>query len=171
MNALPLVIVVAVAENGVIGRRGQLPWRIPGDLKHFKAVTMGKPLVMGRKTYESIGRPLPGRANIVLTRDQDWRAEGVRVGHSLDEVLRLANEAAQQSGANEIAIIGGHALFEETLPRAAKIELTEVHASPQGDVFFPDYDRAAFRETRREGPLRGENDEYAYSVVTLERKG
>ena len=169
MNSLPLVLVVAVAENGVIGRGGQLPWRIPGDLKHFKSVTMGKPVVMGRKTYESIGRPLPGRANIVLTRDPAWRADGVRVGHSLDAVLRIANEEAKKSSAPEIAIIGGRALFEETLPRAAKIELTEVHAAPEGDVFFPDYDRAAFRETRREGPLQGAQDEYAYSVVTLER--
>ncbi len=169
MNSLPLVIVVAVAENGVIGREQLLPWRIPGDLKHFKAVTMGKPLVMGRKTYESIGKPLPGRTNLVLTRDQDWRAEGVIVAHSLEEILRLANEDANKTGANEIAIIGGSSLFEELLPSVSKIELTEVHASPEGDVYFPQYDRTSFRETRREGPMQGEKDEYAYSVVTLER--
>lgn len=170
MNSLPLVLVVAVAENGVIGRKGQLPWRIPGDLKHFKAVTMGKPMLMGRKTYESIGKPLPGRTNIVLTRDKNWHAEGVLVGHSLDEVVRLANEDARKTGAHEVAIIGGSSLFEETLPAAAKIELTEVHALPEGDVFFPYYDRARFRETRREGPMQGEKDQYPYSVVTLERK-
>lgn len=169
MNSLPLVIVVAVAENGVIGREQLLPWRIPGDLKHFKAVTMGKPLVMGRKTYESIGKPLPGRTNLVLTRDQDWRAEGVIVAHSLEEILRFANEDANKTGANEIAIIGGSSLFEELLPSVSKIELTEVHASPEGDVYFPQYDRTSFRETRREGPMQGEKDEYAYSVVTLER--
>lgn len=170
MNSLPLVLVVAVAENGVIGRRGAMPWRIPGDLKHFKAVTMGKPMVMGRKTYESIGKPLPGRISLVLTHDKNWHADGVIVGHSLDEILKLASEAAQQSGASEIAIIGGSALFDETLPLAAKIELTEVHAKPEGDVYFPKYDRGAFRETRREGPMQGEKDDYAYSVVTLERK-
>lgn len=170
MNSLPLVLVVAIAENGVIGRRGALPWRIPGDLKHFKAVTMGKPMVMGRKTYESIGKPLPGRTSLVLTHDKDWRADGVIAGHSLEEVLKLANEAAKQSGASEIAIIGGSALFEETLPRAAKIELTEVHAKPEGDVYFPKYDRSAFRETRREGPMQSEKDDHAFSVVTLERK-
>ena len=170
MNSLPLVLVVAVAENGVIGRKGQLPWRIPGDLKHFKAVTMGKPMVMGRKTYESIGKPLPGRTSIVLTRDKSWRADGVLVGHSLEEILKLANDDAKKSGASEIAVIGGSALFEETLPIAAKIELTEVHAKPEGDVFFPDYDHAAFRETRREGPMQSEKDDHAYSVVTLERK-
>jgi dihydrofolate reductase len=165
-----LVLVVAVAENGVIGRNGQMPWRIPGDLKHFKAVTMGKPVVMGRKTYESIGKPLPGRTNIVLTRDKHWRAGGVLVGHSLDDVLKLANDDAKKTGAREIAIIGGSALFEETLPIAAKIELTEVHAKPKGDVLFPKYNRSAFRETRREGPMQGEKDDHPYSVVTLERK-
>lgn len=170
MNSLPLVIVVAVAENGVIGREQQLPWRIPSDLKHFKTVTMGKPLVMGRKTYESIGRPLPGRTNLVLTRDPDWRADDdVVVAHSLEEILRLANEDARKTGASEIAIIGGSSLFEELLPSVRKIELTEVHASPEGDIYFPEYNRAAFRETRREGPIQGEKDEYAYSVVTLER--
>lgn len=170
MNSLPLVLVVAIADNGVIGRNQHLPWRIPGDLKHFKAVTMGKPMIMGRKTYESIGKPLPGRTSVVLTSDKNFRAEGVLVGHSLDEILKLANEDAKKTGAREIAVIGGSALFEETLPFAAKIELTEVHASPEGDVFFPHFDRAAFAETRREGPMQGEKDEYAYSVVTLERK-
>jgi dihydrofolate reductase len=170
VNSLPLVLVVAVAENGVIGRKQQLPWRIPGDLKHFKAVTMGKPMLMGRKTYESIGKPLPGRTSIVLTRDKSWLADGALVGHSLDEILKLANDDAKKTGATEIAVIGGSALFEETLPMTAKIELTEVHAKPEGDVFFPDYDRSAFVETRREGPMQGEKDDHAYSVVTLERK-
>lgn len=170
MNSLPLVLVVAVAENGVIGRKGGLPWRIPGDLKHFKAVTMGKPMVMGRKTYESIGKPLPGRTSVVLTRDKNWRVDGVLVGHSLDEILKLANEEAKRTGASEIAIIGGSALFDETLPIAAKIELAEVHAKPEGDVFFPKFDRTIWRETRREGPMQSEKDDHAYSVVTLERK-
>lgn len=169
MNSLPLVIVVAVAENGVIGRQQQLPWRISGDLKHFKAVTMGKPMVMGRKTFESIGKPLPGRTNLVLTSDKEWRAEGVVVAHSLDEILRLANEDAKRTGAREITIIGGSSLFRELMPSVSKIELTEVHASPEGDIYFPAFDRSAFRETRREGPTQGEKDEYAYSVVTLER--
>jgi dihydrofolate reductase len=170
VTSVPLVLVVAVAENGVIGRKGRLPWRIPGDLKHFKSVTMGKPVVMGRKTYDSIGKPLPGRANIVLTRDRNWRADGVIAGHTLEEVLRIADAEARKAGAKEIAVIGGVTLFKETLPLAAKIELTEVHAKPQGDIYFPNYDRAAFRETRREGPQQGEKDDHAYSVVTLERK-
>jgi len=169
VNPLPVVIVVAVAENGVIGRNGQMPWRIPGDLKHFKSVTMGKPVVMGRKTYDSIGKPLPGRTNIVLTHDRSWRADGVLAGHSLEEVMRLANEDARRTGASEIAIIGGSTLFEKTLPVADKIELSVVHASAEGDVFFPDYDKSAFKETRREGPMQGEKDDYPYSTVTLER--
>lgn len=170
MNSRKLVIVVAVAENGVIGRNGGMPWRIPSDLKHFKTITMGKPVVMGRKTFESIGRPLPGRTNIVLTRDRNWRADGALTGQSLEEVLRLANEGAARSGTGEFAIIGGSTLFEKTLPMAARIELTEVHARPEGDVFFPEFDRSEWRETRREGPIQDEKDEYPYSVMTLERK-
>jgi dihydrofolate reductase len=127
-------------------------------------------MIMGRKTYDSVGKPLPGRTSIVLTRDKGWRADGVLVGHSLDDVLKLANNDAAKTGAKEIAVIGGSALFEETLPIAAKIELTEVHASPEGDVLFPKYDRGAWRETRREGPMQSEKDDHAYSVVTLERK-
>jgi dihydrofolate reductase len=169
VTPLPLVLVVAVAENGVIGRAGQLPWRIPGDLKHFKAVTLGKPVLMGRRTWESIGKPLPGRANIVLTRDPRWRAEGTFGAPSLDAAFAIANREALALGAGEIAVIGGSALFAETLPRAARIELTEVHASPAGDTFFPSFDRSEFSETRREGPQRGPKDEYAWSAVTLEK--
>lgn len=171
MSALPLVLVVAVAENGVIGNKGQLPWHIPGDLKHFKSVTMGKPIVMGRKTYESIGKPLPGRANIVLTRDRHWSADGIRIAASLEDALRIGAEEAKKAGAEEIAVIGGSALFAETLPIAAKIELTEVHASPEGDTFFPPYNKKDYRETRRAPRQQGERDDHPYSVVTLERIG
>ncbi len=167
--SIPLVLVVAVAENGVIGRNNRLPWRISGDLKHFKAVTMGKPVVMGRKTFESVGKPLPGRTNIVLTTDKAWRANGVIVASDLDAALLAAEADAKRVGATEIAIIGGVALFRETLPRAAKIELTEVHASPEGDTYFPEYDKSAFRETRRDGPHKGEKDDHPWSAVTLER--
>lgn len=170
MNTLPLVLVVAVAENGVIGRKGDLPWRIPGDLKHFKAVTMGKPVVMGRKTYDSIGKPLPGRPNIVITRDKSFHAEGVRVANGFEDVLQASNEAAQKIGASEIAIIGGYGLFEHFLPQAARIELTEVHATPDGDVKFPAFDRSQWKETRRDGPHQGANDDHPYSIVTLERR-
>ena len=165
---IPLVLVVAVAENGVIGRKGALPWRIPGDLKHFKSVTMGKPVVMGRKTYDSIGKPLPGRPNIVITRDRSFHAEGVRVANGFEDVLNAAEDEARKIGAKEIAIIGGYGLFVHFLPLAARIELTEVHGKPEGDVKFPGFDRAPWKETRREGPHKGPNDDYPYSIVTLE---
>lgn len=165
----PLVLVVAVAENGVIGRKGGLPWRIPGDLKHFKAVTMGKPVIMGRKTYESIGKPLPGRPNIVITGDRNFCIEGVRVVNGFEDALQAAGEEAGKIKAGEIAIIGGYGLFEYFLPQAARIEMTEVHARPNGDVFFPKFDRTKWKETRREGPRRGPKDDYPYSIVTLDR--
>jgi dihydrofolate reductase len=166
----PLVLVVAVAGNGVIGRKGALPWRIPGDLKHIKSVTMGKPVVMGRKTWDSIGKPLPGRPNIVITRDKNFRAEGVRVANGFEDVLDAAEDEARKIGASEIAIIGGYGLFEHFLPAAARIELTEVHGKPEGDVKFPEFDRALWKETRREGPRKGAKDDYSYSIVTLERR-
>lgn len=170
MKTPRIVLVVAVAENGVIGRNGGLPWRIPGDLKHFKAVTMGKPVVMGRKTYDSIGKPLPGRPNIVITRDRNFRAEGVRVTNGFEEVLDAANEEAKRIGVSEIAIIGGYGLFAHFLPMVARIELTEVHAKPDGDVRFPRFDRSEWKETRRDGPHQGPKDDHPYTIVTLERR-
>lgn len=170
MKTLPFVLVVAVAENGVIGRKGDLPWRIPGDLQHFKAVTMGKPVVMGRKTWNSIGKPLPGRPNIVITRDKNFRAEGVRVANGFEDVIHTATEEAGKIGANEIAIIGGYGLFEHFLPLASRIELTEVHAKPDGDVKFPAFDRTQWKETRRDGPHQGPKDDHPYTIVTLERR-
>jgi dihydrofolate reductase len=154
-------IVVAVAENGVIGNRGALPWRIPEDLKRFKALTMGKPVIMGRKTWDSLPRrPLPGRTNIVVTRNPEFRAEGAIVAHGFDE-------AVAKAGADEIAVIGGEAIFAAALPLAETIHLTEVAASPEGDAFMPPIDRTLWREVSREGPY--EADGLRYSFVTLER--
>lgn len=165
-----VVLVAAVAENGVIGREGGLPWRLPGDLKHFKAVTIGKPVIMGRKTFASIGKPLPGRPNIVVTRDRAFAAQGVQVARDLVAALAMAEAEADRLGAGEIAVVGGAALFEAALPRAARIEWTEVHAAPPGDVHFPEFDRSRWRERARVGPLRGPGDEFSYSFVTLERR-
>jgi dihydrofolate reductase len=137
-----LSLIVAVAENGVIGKDNRLPWHLPEDLRYFKQVTLGKPVVMGRKTFESIGRPLPGRSNIVVTGDPDWRAEGVLVAHSLEEALTLAS-------GEEVFVIGGARLFAEALPRAQRLYLTEIHRAYQGDVRFPDWNRAEWRETAR----------------------
>jgi dihydrofolate reductase len=170
VSALPLVLVVAVAENGVIGRRGALPWRLPGDMKHFKAITMGKPVVMGRRTFESIGGQLKGRANIVLSRDPFFRAEGIRTAAELDSALAIAEEEARRLGASEVAVIGGEALFAATLPRAARMEITEVHAAIAGDTHFPRFDRNDWREIARDGPHQGTGDAYSYSFVTLVRR-
>jgi dihydrofolate reductase len=165
-----LVLVAAVAENGVIGRDGDMPWRLPGDLKHFKALTLGKPVIMGRRTFDSIGRkPLPGRPNIVMTRDKNFRANGVAVVADLEEALRLAEKEAARLSVDEIAVIGGSTLYAEALPRADRLYLTEVHAKPEGTVRFPDFDRSAWREVSREGPQREPGEAHTYTFVTLER--
>jgi dihydrofolate reductase len=166
-----LVLVAAVAKNGVIGRDGDMPWRLPGDLRHFKKLTLGKPVIMGRRTFDSIGRrPLPGRPNIVLTRDADFRAEGVLVAGDFAAALRIAEEQAAGLQADEIAVIGGSVLYAEALPRAHRLYLTEVHAAPKGDTHFPTIDRAEWRETARDGPHQSPGEDYAYTFVTLERR-
>ena len=160
----PLVLVLAVADNGVIGALGAIPWRIPEDMKRFKALTMGKPIVMGRKTYESFPkRPLPGRTNIVITRDAAYVAAGAVVVHSLEAALARAN--AENPAA--IAICGGEAIYMAALPRATHIELTEVHIAPQGDTLFPRELFHGWRETAREEHATAEGLKYSY--VTLER--
>jgi dihydrofolate reductase len=166
----PLVLVAAVADNGVIGSDGSLPWWLPGDLKHFRQVTMGKPIVMGRRTFDSIGRPLPGRSNIVLSGNANFRAEGVRTAANLDAALAIAEDEAKRLGVGEIAVIGGRTLYAETLPRAARIYLTEVHAKPDGNVQFPAFNKSEWNEVTREGPFQGEHDAHPYSFVVLDRR-
>ena len=159
-----IILVVAAGENGVIGVNGTLPWRIPEDLKRFKALTIGKPNIMGRKTWESLPRkPLPGRTNIVVTRDAAYRAEGARIAHSFEEALAIA----RGENPSEIAVIGGEAIFAAALPVADRIELTEVAAAPDGDAFMPRFDRKDWRETQRESPQEPAGLRYAF--VTLER--
>lgn len=157
--------VLARADNGVIGVDNAIPWRIPEDLKYFKAITMGKPIVMGRKTWDSFPKkPLPGRTNIVITRDTDWRAEGAVVAHSLDEALAKA----ESENPDEIAIIGGAEIYKLALPRANRIYLTEVHMDAAGDASMPAFDSAQWRETAREDHVAADNLRYSY--VTLERR-
>ena len=151
---------LARADNGVIGQNGELPWRLPTDLKRFKAQTMGKPMVMGRKTFESFPSPLPGRRHIVLTRDRDWWAEGAEVAHKPETALALA-------GDGDIAVIGGAEIFALFLSQADRIELTEVHAAPEGDASVPAFG-LAWHETARED-FAAEAGRPAYSFVTLER--
>ncbi|MEW6257581.1 MAG: dihydrofolate reductase [Pseudomonadota bacterium] len=165
-----LTHIVAVGENGVIGRGQDLPFRLPSDLKRFKALTWGKPLVMGRQTFLSIGRPLPGRISIVLSGDPAFAVpEGVRLARDLPAALDLAQAAAREMGVEEIMVIGGRRVFEETLPLTARVHLTSVHLSPQGDVHLPPYDPALWREVERDGPLQGPGDEAPFTYVTLER--
>ncbi len=162
-----IALVVAVADNGVIGRGGDLPWRLPEDLKYFRAVTMGKPIVMGRRTYESIGRPLPGRPNIVVTRNPDFHADGVDVAATLDDALAIAARRAEAAGVSEITIIGGAEIYRAVLPRADRIYLTEVHEAVEGDTVFPDYDRDEWNETSRSDVTTESG--IAISFVVLER--
>ena len=157
-------LVVAVAENGVIGRDNQLPWRLPEDLAYFKRVTMGHPILMGRRTYESIGRPLPGRRNIVVTNNRDFTAPGCVVAHSLEEAWKAAGDA------DEVSIIGGTALFEATLPIADRIHLTEVQATVEGDVFFPHFDRRDWIETEVMQHPADARHTYPFRIVVLDRR-
>ena len=160
-----LALIVAVAENGVIGRDGGLPWRLSGDLRYFKAVTMGKPIIMGRKTFESIGRPLPGRPNLVVSRNPAFSHEGVNVHDSLEAAV--AN--AECMGEGEVMVIGGAGLYEAALPIADRIYLTEVHAKVDGDVTFPAFDRGEWAETSRARHPAGEKDDHDHSFVVFDR--
>lgn len=146
----PLALIAARARNGVIGLDNRMPWYLPEDLAYFKRVTLGKPVVMGRKTFESIGRPLPGRLNIVVTRNPDWQAAGVQVAHSLDAALALAAAAAPE----EIMLIGGAELYRQALPQADVLYLTEIDAEFAGDAFFPEVDLARWRIDREEAGQR-----------------
>ncbi|GAA4767313.1 dihydrofolate reductase [Stakelama sediminis] len=158
-----IVFVLARADNGVIGVDGGLPWHLPADLKHFKAMTMGKPMVMGRKTFESFPSPLPGRRHIVLTRDTAWQADGAEVAHSPTAALAMAGDAP------EIAVIGGAEVFALFQDKADRIELTEVHAAPDGDAVVQPFDPAIWHETAREDHA-AEGTRPAFSFVTLERR-
>ena len=158
-----LSIIVAMDEGGVIGAGGSLPWRLSSDLKYVKRTTMGKPIIMGRKTYESIGRPLRGRENIVITRERGFQAPGCSVFHDLDAAF------AHCRAAEEIFIMGGAEIYRRSIGRAGRIYVTEVHARVPGDVYFPSFDRAAWRELSREHHDADEKNEYPYSFVILER--
>jgi dihydrofolate reductase len=153
-----LLLVAAVARNGVIGRDGGMPWRLPSDLRRFRAATMGLPVIMGRATFESIGRPLDGRTNVVVTRDRAYRADGVTVVHDTDAALSAAREAAALTGAPSVAVIGGGTLYEAFLPAADRLLITHVDAEPDGDTRFPAIDPAVWTCVSREALPRGEKD-------------
>lgn len=159
-----LSLIVAAGEHNEIGKDGAMPWHLPADLRHFKAVTLGKPVIMGRRTWDSIGKPLPGRRNIVITRDRMWSAEGCEVAHSLPEALVMA------AGEPEIMLIGGGQLYREALPRAQRIYLTRVHGTFDADTFFPSFDMNQWRETVRETHPADAANPHACSFLVLERK-
>jgi dihydrofolate reductase len=163
-------MIVAMAENRVIGINNKLPWYLPNDLKYFKQVTMGKPILMGRKTYESIGKPLPGRANIVITRNQDWSAEGVKVVHSLEQAFELGESVCEIDGQEEVMIIGGDQIYQTSLPDVDRIYLTKVHAAVEGDAYFPEVDWSEWREIGREDFEAEGPNPYDYSFIVLDRK-
>jgi dihydrofolate reductase len=165
------ILVAALGENGVIGRDNQLPWRLKSDLQYFKRVTMGKPIVMGRKTYLSIGKPLPGRTNIVVTRDPSFSAPGVVTAHSIGEAMTLAREDARHRGADAIAVIGGTEIFRQTIATADRLVLTRVHMSPPGESVFPDIDPDQWREIERSEQPQGEGDDCGFTYLTYIRKG
>ncbi|MEZ5812124.1 MAG: dihydrofolate reductase [Rhizobiaceae bacterium] len=167
---LPVTLVVAIAENAVIGRDGGLPWRLSSDLKRFRADTLGNPVIMGRKTFDSIGRPLPGRLNIVVTRNADWATDGVERVASLADAITLARVRARcMAEAREISVIGGGQIYAEALPLADRLRVTHILAGPDGDTFFPAIDPEIWRMVRSEAFPAGERDSHATRYVVYER--
>ena len=166
---IDIVLLAAVADNGIIGRDNGLPFRQSSDLKRFKQLSMGKPLVMGRKTYLSIGKPLPGRTNIVVTRDPSFNAVGIVTAMSLDAAMTVARGDAFRRGADAIVVIGGTDIFKQTMPLADRLEITHVHARPEGDVSFPPIEETHWRATDRSDHPAGPQDEASFSYVTYLR--
>jgi dihydrofolate reductase len=164
-----LVLIAAVADNGVIGRDNALPFRQSSDLKRFKALTIGKPVLMGRKTFVSIGKPLPGRTNIVVSRDPRFAPDGVIVVRDLQAAVAAARDDAKRRGVNEIAVIGGTGIFAQLMPLADRLEITHVHAQPAGDTYFPPIDATQWRAVVRSDHPAGPQDEASFSYVTYAR--
>lgn len=168
--SIRLSMMVAKASNNVIGRDNKLPWYLPNDLKYFKQVTFGKPVIMGRKTWESLKGPLPGRTNIVITRQADYAAEGAKVVATLEEAVTMAENVAFIEGQEETVIMGGAEIYQLALPKADRLYLTEVHAEVEGDTFFPEYDTSQWKEIGREDFAAEGPNPYDYSFVVYERK-
>jgi dihydrofolate reductase len=171
VSTISLTLVVAAAENGVIGSDGRLPWRLKSEMAHFRTITMGKPVVMGRKTFLSIGQPLKGRTNIVITRDTDFAAPGILVAPSVPAALTAARGDALRRGAGEIAVIGGADVYRQTLPLADRIVFTRVHLRPRGDSTFPPIDPKAWTENNRTEHAAGPQDDAPYTVLVFDRAG
>lgn len=161
-----IAIVVAIAENNVIGKDNQLIWHLPADLRHFKQKTMGHPMIMGRKTFESIGKPLPGRTTIIVTRQEDYQAEGCIVVYSVEEAIAKGKELDSE----QVSIVGGAEIYKQALPYVDTLYLTEVHHAFDGDTFFPDLQKEEWQEMSAESHQQDEKNEYAYTFKELRRK-
>ena len=167
---MKLVLVAAIGENNVIGRQGQLPWRLKSDMQHFRRLTMNKPVLMGRKTYESIGKPLKCRTNIVLTHNPALVVAGVTVATSMDAALVMAEKDAAKRGTDEIMVIGGSDVFTDLMPRAERLEITHVHLSPEGDAYFPPIDVQLWRRTAYQEHPAGLDDSVSFAIATYLRR-
>ena len=168
---MEIVLVAAIGDNNVIGRGGRLPWHIKSDLQHFKKLTLNRPVVMGRNTYESIGKPLPNRTNIVITRDFSLRAPpGAMIATSIDAALGAARNDAKKRGVNEVMVIGGSNIFAVTMNVATRLEITHVHAAPEGDRFFPPIDPAVWEQRSLSEHPAGPGDDYAFATAVYVRR-
>jgi len=163
-------MIVAVGENGAIGKDNKMLWHIPEDFKYFKATTMGKPMIMGRKTFDSIGRPLPGRLTIVVTRDENWSADGVVVVHDLDDALKTAQQDAVEKGVDEVMIVGGSQIYAQAMDQTDRIYYTEVHQAYDHDASFPSLDKNVWQEVSREDHQGSTPDMPDYSFVVFDRR-
>ena len=157
-------LIAAMDKNRVIGKDGKLPWHMPKDMKFFRDTTKGKTVIMGRKTYESIGRPMPNRINIIITRDNDYKVEGCIVVHSIDEALKAAGNV------EEVMVIGGSQIYKEFLPKANRIYLTKIDAEVEGDTYFPEFEIEGWKEVSYEEHERDAENEYDYAFIVLEKK-
>lgn len=164
-------LIAAVARNGVIGHEGRMPWKLPGDLRFFKQNTLGKPVILGRKTWESFGsKPLPGRPHIVLTHDRSFQTDGAYVTHDLESALAEGRRLAEDAGGDEVMVIGGAQIYTAALPLADRIYLTEIAANPPGDTFFPDFDRAAYHGEELVLQMSEGPDRPAYRITLFHRR-
>ena len=170
MSNIAISIVVGIANNNVIGMSGGMPWHLSSDLKRFKQITLGNPIIMGRKTYESIGRPLPGRLNIVITRNEGYGTEGIEIVGDLDVAIVRAQEWAAENSSREICIIGGGEIYRQALPQCDRLHVTHIDASPDGDTLFPEIDEKIWSKTHQKRHSFGEKDTAATRYVVYERK-
>lgn len=169
MTGPRVAIIAAVAENGVIGSDGDMPWRLSTDLKRFKQITMGKPVIMGRRTFQTLGKPLPGRTNIVVTRDPSFRADGVVTAGDLPAALAAASDAAGRAGSDEVFVIGGGQIYAAAIDRADRLYITHVDAQPAGDTHFPPIDPGKWRQLSSEPVPAGDKDSAATTYTVYER--